>query len=307
MYIKRFNEDLEDKQYFVYCFLDTRKPGSYIYDDIKFDYEPIYIGKGKGIRPKRHLTLYKSYNNRFYSKLYSIIKSGIEPIYITIKDNLSEEEAFKYEKYFIKLIGRIEKGGTLTNLSDGGEGQSGFKFSEESKEKMSLSRKGDKNVMFGKSHTNETKLKISLSNTGRININKGKKLEDIVGIDKAAIIKTNLSKKASERTGDKNSMFGKKHKEDSINKMKKNTIKLFGEDNPSFGRERAESEKVYDSWELTDTEGKVVVVDNLSKFCRENGLNASCMRDLYYGTARSHKNWIKVVKLSDNVKKKKQD
>jgi hypothetical protein len=41
--------------YFIYCFLDPRKPGDFIYDDLKFDYEPIYIGKGKGIRPKRHL------------------------------------------------------------------------------------------------------------------------------------------------------------------------------------------------------------------------------------------------------------
>jgi group I intron endonuclease len=307
MYIKRFNEELEELQYFVYCFLDTRKPGKYSFGDISFDYEPIYIGKGKGVRPKRHLTLYKSYNNRFYSKLSSIINNGVEPIYITIKDSLSEEDAFKYEKYFISLIGRIENGGTLTNLSDGGEGQSGFKFSEESKKKMSDSRKGDKNYMFGKSHTDETKLKISLSNKGRISINKGKKLEDIVGVDKALIIKDRLSKTASERKGDKNGMFGRKHKDDSIEKMKNNRIKLFGEDNPSFGKERKESEKVYDSWELTDKEGNVVIVDNLNKFCRENSLNASCMRDLYYGTARSHKNWIKVIKLTDNVKKKKLD
>jgi group I intron endonuclease len=307
MYIKRFNEELEELQYFVYCFLDTRKPGKYSFGDISFDYEPIYIGKGKGVRPKRHLTLYKSYNNRFYSKLSSIINNGVEPIYITIKDSLSEEDAFKYEKYFISLIGRIENGGTLTNLSDGGEGQSGFKFSEESKKNMSDNRKGDKNYMFGKSHTDDTKLKISLSNKGRISINKGKKLEDIVGIDKALIIKDRLSKIASERKGDKNGMFGRKHKEDSIEKMKNNRIKLFGEDNPSFGKERKESEKVYDSWELTDKEGNVVIVDNLNKFCRENGLNASCMRDLYYGTARSHKNWIKVIKLTNNVKKKKLD
>ena len=303
MYIKRFNEDLEDKQYFVYCFLDTRKPGSYIFGDIKFEYEPIYIGKGKGIRPRRHLTLYKSNNNRFYSKLSSIINNGVEPIYINIKDTLSEVEAFEYEKYFIKLIGRIENGGTLTNLSDGGEGQSGFKFSDESKRKMSLARKGRKMGPM----SDAAKLKISICNKGRICINKGKKLEDIVGITKASIIKLKLSKSASERVGEKNPMFGKKHKEDSINKMKENTIKLFGDDNPSFGRERKESEKVYDSWELTDKEGNVVVIDNLNKFCRENGLNASCMRDLYYGTAKSHKQWIKVVKLTNNVKKKKID
>lgn len=303
--IKKFLESLDI--YFVYCFLDTRKPGEFIYGDLKFNYEPIYIGKGKGIRPQRHFTLYKKYNNRFYSKMSSIIDSGVKPVYLTIRDNLLEKEAFEYEKFFIKLIGRIENGGVLTNLTDGGEGQSGFKFSDETKQKMSDNNKGEKNHMFGKKHSEETKLKISFLKTGKISTKKGKKLEDIVGIDRASEIKNNLSRLASEKIGEKNHMFGKQHSEESKKKMSINTIKRFGSDNPSFGRERSENEKVYDSWELTDKEGNTIIVDNLNKFCRENNLNASCMRDLYYGNAKSHKNWIKVVKLTNNVKKKKSD
>lgn len=304
--IKRFLEsELIEHQFFVYCFCDTRKPGDYTFGDIKFDFEPIYIGKGKGLRPKRHFILYKSNNNRFYSKVSSIINSGFEPTYIIIKDNLSEKEAFDYEKFFISLIGRIEYGGTLTNLSDGGEGQSGFKFSEESKKKMSDNRRGDKNVMFGKKHTDETKLKISISNKGRVSINKGKKLEDIIGIDKSSVIKNRLSKIGSERKGDKNGMFGKRHRDDSIEKMSKNRIKKFGKDNPNYGREYSEDEKTFDAWKLTNVDGSEIVVDNLNKFCRENNLNPNCMRDIYYGRMKSHRGWIKVEKLSNNVKNKK--
>lgn len=34
-------------EFYVYVYLDPRNPGKYNYDDLSFDYEPIYIGKGK--------------------------------------------------------------------------------------------------------------------------------------------------------------------------------------------------------------------------------------------------------------------
>jgi hypothetical protein len=36
------------KKYYVYAFLDKSKPGNFNYGDLKFDYEPFYIGKGTG-------------------------------------------------------------------------------------------------------------------------------------------------------------------------------------------------------------------------------------------------------------------
>ena len=45
--------------------LDTRISGNYIYDDLIFNYEPIYIGKGKKYRYKRHLYLRNSMENHF--------------------------------------------------------------------------------------------------------------------------------------------------------------------------------------------------------------------------------------------------
>lgn len=79
MCIKKFNEQLE--KFLVYCYLDPRKPGKYIFGEYSFNYEPIYIGKGKLRRIKSHLYLYKIRNGRFYSKLESIIKSNNNILY----------------------------------------------------------------------------------------------------------------------------------------------------------------------------------------------------------------------------------
>jgi hypothetical protein len=291
--------------YVVYCYLDPKKPGIFLFGNLKFDYEPIYIGKGKPNRPQRHLTLYKNNTNRFYSKLQSIIESGITPEYKIIKSNLTEEKSFEYEKHFIELIGRIENNGTLTNLTDGGEGQSGFKFSNESKLKRSQNFKGVLNPMFGKSHSEETISKISKSKIGEPSNRKDMTFEEIYGNDKSTDIKQKMSEKGKERIGEKNPMFGKKHKEESIEKMRTNRIQLFGEKNPNYGRKYKESEKTFDTWEITDINGNTLIIDNLTKYCRENQLNPTCMRDVFYGRMKKHKQWVKVNKITNNVKQKK--
>jgi len=38
------------KDYYVYVLMDSSKKGEYVYGDIKFNFEPFYIGKGKGDR-----------------------------------------------------------------------------------------------------------------------------------------------------------------------------------------------------------------------------------------------------------------
>ena len=48
-------------KYYIYIYLDPRKPGNYKYNNLCFNYEPIYIGKGKGYRYRGHL--YSNYKN----------------------------------------------------------------------------------------------------------------------------------------------------------------------------------------------------------------------------------------------------
>ena len=43
-------------EFYVYIYLDPRKPGRYCYEEVSFLFEPIYVGKGKNNRYKTHLT-----------------------------------------------------------------------------------------------------------------------------------------------------------------------------------------------------------------------------------------------------------
>ena len=111
----------------VYIFLDHRKPGKYIYDDLEFDFEPIYVGKGNSNRPKGHKYSIKK-KTRFYNKYNKILEETNEPPkFLIIKNKLEESEANKLESEIIKKIGKIENGGSLTNLTDGGDHNGGFK------------------------------------------------------------------------------------------------------------------------------------------------------------------------------------
>ena len=114
----------EEIRFYVYAYLDPRKPGKYVYGEYSFDYEPFYIGKGCTKRQiKRHLfeTRDRTKNTMKYNKIQKIIKeTGNNPILIKVKNNLKENEAFAIEDILIQLIGRIDlKNGSLTNLTNG--------------------------------------------------------------------------------------------------------------------------------------------------------------------------------------------
>ena len=121
---------------------------------------------------------------------------------VFIQEGLTEEEAFNLEQYCIALYGRIDLGtGILRNLTDGGEGSSGWSPSQETKNKMSQSKKGKplpqkvKNNMsralmgnqrwLGKQHTEDTKRKMSQLQR--------KYLYEFIDPDKEVYITDNLS------------------------------------------------------------------------------------------------------------------
>lgn len=135
----------EEKVYYTYAYLDPRKPGIFIYGDYKFDFEPFYIGKGKGSRINAHINSvmnnWDSMQKESHLERVKIIKEILfenkKPIIVKIKYNLSESEAFLLEEEIIKIIGRkCNNNGPLLNIVEGGLP----KITKESRERLTKAR-----------------------------------------------------------------------------------------------------------------------------------------------------------------------
>lgn len=135
------------------------------------DNVPFYIGKGKDNRYYIKEHLHKNVVNRLLKN--KIRKVGVANIKIHfLHRNLTEKEAFYWEKYWIKYIGRRDKKeGSLCNLTDGGEGPSGFMHSNETKQKLSKINKG---LGLGRKLAKDHKQKISKSLMGHLGTTTGK-------------------------------------------------------------------------------------------------------------------------------------
>lgn len=144
----------------------------YIYLHIKNDNgEPFYIGKGKGNRFK-----YVKNRSNFWKNITN--KHGFDVIFLDI--NLTENEALEKEKYWIYKIGRRDLGlGPLVNLTNGGEGSSGYKQTKEHKSKIKNALTGSKNPFYGKKHSEDSLSKIKNANIGNKNHQGHKHSEEV--------------------------------------------------------------------------------------------------------------------------------
>jgi hypothetical protein len=158
----------------------------YTYAYLREDKTPYYIGKGQG--------------KRIYSKSRIIKPPKDKSRIIFLKQNLTEEEAFKHEIYMIAVFGRKDLGtGILYNMTGGGDGASGLSHSEETRRKISDSKKGENNPNYGKTTSEETRKRISEAK---------KNMSD------------ETRRKISEANkGEKNHMYGKTASEETKRKM----------------------------------------------------------------------------------------
>jgi len=197
------------KKYYVYAFLDKSKPGDFNYDDLNFDYEPFYIGKGTG---DRIATSSLDRESPFkVNKIKKIKKSGGEILKIKLFENLENEVALEKEIEVIKKIGRRDlKVGPLVNQTDGGDGRLTSPHSDETKRKISETKKSQKIVAYSVNPmTQEQREHIKKINQGENNPFYGKNHTEEVKEEHSIRV-----------SGTNHPMWGKKHNEETIQKIR---------------------------------------------------------------------------------------
>ena len=149
----------------------------YTYAYLREDRTPYYVGKGTGDR------IYRT-----TGRIINLPKDRLRIIYL--KQNITEAEAFRHEIYMIAVFGRKDIGtGILHNRTDGGEGNSGWVPSEETRRKQS-------EVAKVRVVSEETKIKISEAMKGRTYSDEYKK--------KMSEIKKNQSEETRRKNSEAN-------------------------------------------------------------------------------------------------------
>jgi ribosomal protein S16 len=225
----------------------------YTYAYLRVDRTPYYIGKGTGNR------IYKS-SGRPCGRPKD--KSRI----IFLKQNLTEEESFKHEKYMIAVFGRIDLGtGILYNKTDGGDGCSGRICRE------------------------ETRIKIGISNKGRTPSEKTRNLWK----------KQRTGRKASDETRRKMSNT-KKGKKPSKKAMENSILASKGRTVSEKTRNRMSISKSQ-LWKITFSSGKIIIIMGVRKWAKENGYHHSPIYQIALGKAKRHKDIVAVEKLEQGT------
>lgn len=218
------------------------------------DGTPFYVGKGSG--------------NRAYSKRgrsswwFGIVQKDFGtdgfPTTELLESNLSEEDAFISEEFWISHFGRHSLGeGTLINLTNGGDGATGLVHSASSKQKMSI-------IMTERAPW------------------KGKNLNDT------------HKKKISDALRGKR--VGYKHKKSSIKKMR--LVKSgsnnpnYGKVRSITARNKSAASNGNIKPTLIHSSGLVVTVENYHEFQRLYGIDYRRVGELARGKRKSHKGWM---------------
>lgn len=180
----------------------------YIYRHIRPDTNQVfYVGKGKNTARKRHFERahIDQRRNRFW---HNVVKKnqGKYAVEILLEfDNEPECDAKEIE--LIALYGRADLGkGTLTNLTDGGDGSTNIIHSEETRAKLRAAVADGKHPNFGKKLSAET-----------------------------------CRRKSEALMGEKHHLYGKKLPPEWVENLAKSKL---GAKNPYFGKPTAVSKRV---------------------------------------------------------------
>jgi hypothetical protein len=233
----------DERRFYVYAFLRSKD------SEHGKKFTPYYIGKGSG--------------RRWVDRTGRIIPAPSSKDYIAfVAENLTEQEAFAMEEYCIRLYGRIDLGtGILRNLTNGGEGTTGWVMPREQAERMSQ-------ILKGRTLSQETRQRMAEAQRGRTHS------------------PDTIEKMSRRAAGAGNAFHGRKHSEESRMKMSKTrtghpvsdeTRRKMSESRQGFRHTDESKAKLsiarqkYE-YEVTMPTGETITTRNLSQFAKEHSI-----------------------------------
>lgn len=157
--------------------------------------EVFYVGKGTRTHKHQYARSEDSASrNAHWSRIVAKHGYSVE----LVADFYSEDDAFDLERKLIAEYRRIREGGSLCNLTDGGEGHCGYSPTDATREKLRAAVSAEKHPNYGKKLSAETcRRKSESMKASNLNL-RGKKLP--------AWWKEKI---ANSKIGDLNPMHGK--------------------------------------------------------------------------------------------------
>lgn len=260
-----------NKEFYVYVYLNPLSEEKiYNYQEkYKFNYEPFYVGKGKGGRFKDHIKNQEGSEEKNLL-IKKIIDHKKDPIIIKIKENLEENEAFDLEKELIRVIGRSNLGeGPLVNIQPGGEGFSGWIITENwrEKNKQGLVKRWSKPE------------------------NRKKQSESIKKAFDNPITKEKLSKSMKNEWSDP--------------EKRKRRVEIQQLPHVKQKKSITSIEKLSKTWILVSPNGERFTTNRFGKFCTDNNLCTNSLHAVANFKKISYKGWIcfKEGKEEETLKK----
>ena len=198
----------------------------------------IYIGSGTDMRrrQKDHISVLKRGIHRNLYLQNAFNKYGFDAFVFSVVEIVENKNVLReQEQYWINITEcyKKDKGYNLNPIVDS---PLGCKRSDETKRRVSESKKGKKNPFYGKTHNNETKQMISELNSDSGNPMYGKRGKDspnygksLTAEHKLKISESNRGKQLSEehkrklsqgKLGINHPLYGKKHSAETIRKMR---------------------------------------------------------------------------------------
>lgn len=216
-----------------------------------------YVGKTVyeiKYRKRKHIGELTTSSKKHYPLYSAIKKYGKDNFKWEVIDTAtSENQLNEKEKHWIKEHNTISPNGY--NLTCGGDGQTGFKHTDETKRKISDNNfwKGTSGIMYGKKHTEESIKKMSEAKKGKpTKIVYDERIRDVL---------------REQKLGEKNPMYGR----------------------PSQFAKKVINIDTLDVYENLHEAGRLTNIawQNIGRVCRKQGKTAGNFRWMYFDEYKS--------------------